>query len=149
MQAPASASASASASSRLNDLDLSGDDTETDEPLIDSLKRGPDNEEPADALLKKKVKRVKPFTEEILVSRNGLVRIYEDFPRGELFRGRGFELQDMKRVLKMYKEWGYQLHPGLAFPDLMAKCVTFGSKARTKKCLVDLRGRERDKYVVS
>lgn len=139
--------------SRLDDL--SDGDTEEDEPNQVGLKRAANgsneeaNDEPVEELLLKKVKKQKTFTEDILTGRDGLIRIYEDFPREGLFRGRGHELQDMKRLLNMYKEWGFQMYPGLAFPDLLSRCETFGHKARTKICLRGLRDRERDKYVVS
>ena len=137
--------------SRLDDL--SGDDTETDEMPLGYLKRPIDEADEMvnaeiEGLIKKKVRTQRLFTEEILTGRDGLVRIYEDFPREKLFRGRGHELQDMQRVLKMYKEWGFQMFPGLAFPDLLSRCETFGHKARTRNCLKGLRDRERDRYVV-
>ena len=137
--------------SRLDDL--SDGDTEEDEPNQIGIKRANDSKdaadnEPVEELIVKTVKKQKTFTEDILTGRDGLVRIYEDFPREGLFRGRGHELQDMKRLLNIYKEWGFQMYPGLAFPDLLSRCETFGHKARTKICLRGLRDRERDKYVV-
>jgi Replication Fork Protection Component Swi3 len=139
--------------SRLDDL-FDGD-TEEDEPKLIGLKRSSDdvikNDEdgnPIEELLKKTVKRKRVFTEDILTGCDGLVRIYEDFPREKLFMGRGYELQDMKRLLHRYKEWGFQMFPGLAFPDLLNRCETFGPKARTRVCLKVLRDRERDRFVV-
>lgn len=139
--------------SRLDDL-FDGD-TEEDEPKLIGLKRSSDdlnkNDEdgnPIEELLKKTIKRKRVFSEEILTGCDGLVRIYEDFPREKLFMGRGYELQDMKRLLHRYKEWGFQMFPGLAFPDLLNRCETFGPKARTRVCLKGLRDRERDRFVV-
>jgi hypothetical protein len=43
---------------------------------------------PVEELLKKKIKTLKPFTAEILCGRDGLTRIYENFPREDMFRGR-------------------------------------------------------------
>ena len=130
-------------------------DTEEDEPKIIGLKRSSgslnqndDSGNPPDELIKKSVKKKKVFNEDILTGSDGLIRIYEDFPRENLFQGRGHELQDMKRLLHRYKEWGFQMFPGLAFPDLLSRCESFGSKARTKSCLKGLRDRERDRYVV-
>ena len=130
-------------------------DTEEDEPKLiglkrpsDNLNQNGDNENPTDELIKRTVKKKKVFTEDILTGCDGLIRIYEDFPREKLFMGRGYELQDMKRLLHRYKEWGFQMFPGLAFPDLLSRCESFGSKARTRNCLKGLRDRERDNYVV-
>ena len=129
-------------------------DTEEDEPKLIGLKRSSDNPnqnddngKPTDEL-KRTVKKKKIFSEDILTGCDGLIRIYEDFPREKLFMGRGYELQDMKRLLHRYKEWGFQMFPGLAFPDLLNRCESFGPKARTKICLKGLRDRERDNYVV-
>lgn len=138
--------------SRLDDI--SDGDTEEDEPKLLGLKR-PNKESKEgnddgqiEEQIKRTVKKQRTFTEDILTGRDGLVRIYEDFPREGLFRGRGYELQDMKRLLNMYKEWGFQMYPGLAFPDLLSRCESFGHKSRTKICLRALRDRERDRYVV-
>jgi len=131
-----------------------GGDTEEDEPAVTLKRSNNDNEvaleegnAPVEELLKKKVKLQKPFTAEILCGRDGLLRIYENFPREDMFRGRGFELQDMKKMFKMYKEWGFQMHPGLNFQDLLSKCETIGTKAIVKDHMKTLRDRERDKYV--
>ena len=129
---------------------LSDEETETDEPRLDSLKRPLEKVEELNVgdieeLKKKVVRRQKVFTEEILAGRDGLVRIYEDFPRDDLFRGRGYELQDMKRLLKLYKEWGFQMYPGLAWPDLLSRCETFGHRIKTKNSMQVIRHRERDR----
>ena len=130
-------------------------DTEEDEPKLiglkrssDSLNQNDDSGNPIEELIKKSGKKKKVFNEDILTGSDGLIRIYEDFPREKLFQGRGHELQDMKRLLHRYKEWGFQMFPGLAFPDLLSRCESFGPKARTKSCLKGLRDRERDRYVV-
>ena len=129
---------------------LSDEETETDEPQLDSLKRPLEKVEELNVgdieeLKKKIVRRQKVFTEEMLTGRDGLVRIYEDFPRDDLFHGRGYELQDMKRLLKLYKEWGFQMYPGLAWPDLLSRCETFGHRMKTKNSLQVIRHRERDR----
>lgn len=77
-------------------LDNVDADTEEDEPEV-TLKRSNNSNETAlddgnnpDEVLLKKKKHVmqKPFTTEILCGRDGLVRIYENFPREDMFRGR-------------------------------------------------------------
>ena len=113
-----------------------GEGTDADGPIADELVK------------KKKIKTSKPFSEEILAGRDGLVRIYEEFPHKNLFRGRGFEAQDLKRVIKIYKEWAFQLYPGLAFSDLLGRCEVFGSKGKTRSCAVGRRDRERNRYTV-
>ena len=116
--------------------DVPGEGTDADGPIADELVK------------KKKAKTSKPFSEEMLAGRDGLVRIYEEFPHKNLFRGRGFEAQDLKRIIKIYKEWAFQLYPGLAFSDLLGRCEVFGSKGKTRSCAVGLRDRERNRYTV-
>ena len=113
-----------------------GEGTDADGPIADELVK------------KKKAKTSKPFSEEMLAGRDGLVRIYEEFPHKNLFRGRGFEAQDLKRIIKIYKEWAFQLYPGLAFSDLLGRCEVFGSKGKIRSCAVGLRDRERNRYTV-
>ena len=46
-----------------------------------------------------------------------------------------------------YKEWGYQLFPGLAFEDLTDRIEKLGGKARTRDLMSELRDRERDRAI--
>ena len=158
--------AMAASSSALDFLDDEAADTEEEEDEYggqasssagESLKRssGTNGDDdlaaaPPDELLKKKPRVVaKPFSEEMLTSRDGLMRIYEEFPMHNAFRGRGFEAQDLRKVIKMYKEWAFQLYPGLAFPDMIDRCETLGAKGAVRGGMVSLRERERNRYTVS
>jgi hypothetical protein len=148
-------------SSRLDALDLD-DDTEEEGDAVTSgneesikLRRsapadGAGSDEVAsEELLKKKRKQmVKPFNEELLTNTDGLSRIYE-FSKKMKFRGRGHEVDDVKLLMKVYREWAFQLHPGLAFTDVLARCETLGSKARVRHHMSSLRDKERERYLVS
>lgn len=104
----------------------------------------------ADVELKKKArKKPRPFNEDVLTTRDGLTRIYEEFPNSFRFRGRGKEADDLKALLSMYKEWGFQLYPNLALPDILARCDTLGGKGKVRGQLEQLRDRERSRYLVS
>ncbi|KAJ1430240.1 hypothetical protein B484DRAFT_361419 [Ochromonadaceae sp. CCMP2298] len=102
----------------------------------------------ADELVVKKVKRMRPFTEDVLTLPDGLQRIHEEFPVSCRFRGRGSEANDVKKLMAMYREWAFQLHPGLSFGDVLSKCDALSGKPKTRACLQDLRDRERDRYIV-
>ena len=93
----------------------------------------------------KKARRV--FDERILTNRDGLLRIYEEFPQACNFRGRGHEAQDAKMLINRYKEWGFQLYPNLAFRDLLSRVESLGSKAGTRVYTENLRERERCRYL--
>lgn len=135
----------------LESLDLSDTDTEDESPV--ALKKSANtagNEPPQEELLKKKKPRVaRPFNEEVLMTPDGLLRVYEEFPKACPFHGRGSEAKDLKRLTTMYQEWAFQLHPGIAFPDFLIKCEQLGAKASSRVHLQSLRDRERDRYVVS
>lgn len=46
-----------------------------------------------------------------------------------------------------YKEWGFQLYPGVAFEDLASRTEKLGGKARTRDVMQELRDTERDRVV--
>lgn len=125
-------------------LDLGYGDKENGD--AEELKEG-EQQPVAEELKTKKKKMARPFSEDVLASKDGLARIYEEFPLACQFRGRGFEAQDAKRLVTMYKEWAFQLHPGLAFPDLLNRCESLGAKGKVRTHLEQLRERERCRYL--
>ena len=161
-------------SSMLNSVDLSDTDEDDDEIPAAKMKnkrKADDNQnenipnksngndliqgdgDKSEVALKKKMKKsYKPFSEEILTGPDGLERLYNEFSRAQrqrpLFRGRGHEEQDLKNVIRMYREWGYQLYPGLAFSDLLNRIEALGSKSRVRNCMENLREKERIRYTV-
>lgn len=46
-----------------------------------------------------------------------------------------------------YKEWGYELFPGLAFEDLACRTEKLGSRLRTRSLVGELREKERDRVI--
>lgn len=48
-----------------------------------------------------------------------------------------------------YKEWAFQLHPGVSTADLFLKCDKLGATSRVKNYMQELRSMERDRYLVS
>lgn len=129
-----------------NRQDSSDEDTDADDR---GEKKEGETEQADELLVQKKVKTKNSFNEDLLTSEDGLARIYDEFPRSFKVRGRGHEADDLARLLNMYKEWGFQLHSGVAFPDLLMKCEVLGGKAKTRTCLGHLREQERDRYLVS
>ena len=80
-------------------------------------------------------KKRRTFNEAVLTNRDGLLRIYQDFPTACPFRGRGHEAADAKKLMARYREWAFQLYPGLAFPDMLARCEVLGTKAQVRACV--------------
>ena len=151
-------STTAASSSRLKrplNTNPSDDDTEDEDDQQQARPTGPKDKsadiaaEAEELMVKKKVRHYKPFTEDVLTLPDGLQRIYEEFPVSCKFRGRGSEARDIKKLMTMYREWAFQLHPGLAFTDVLSKCEVLGNKGKTRSCMMNLRDRERDRYIVS
>ncbi len=98
----------------------------------------------------KKKRKLRPFNEDLLVGSDGLNRIYEDFPHNcRLNGGRGQEAQDVRRLTTMYKEWVFQLHPGMSFHDALLRTENLGPKGKVRTHLGKLRDREKCRYLVS
>lgn len=97
----------------------------------------------------KKRKMIRPFNEDLLIGNDGITRIYDEFPRACQLKGRGNEAQDAKRIVTMYKEWAFQLHPGFSFSDILLKSEALGPKAKVKVFMETLRSKERERYLLS
>jgi len=123
----------------------SGQQKGNSNPEEEVLLKGSNAEGEVQLKVTKKARRV--FDERILTNRDGLLRLYEDFPQVCQFRGRGHEAQDAKMLINKFKEWGFQLFPNLAFPDLLSRCEALGSKAGTRAYTENLRERERCRYL--
>ena len=131
------------------DLNMSDGETEDEDKPTQAPKSTDELIAEADELIvKKKARHTKPFTEDVLTHPDGLQRIYEEFPVACKFRGRGSEAKDIKKLMAMYREWAFQLHPALAFSDIISKCESLGSKGKTRYFIQNLRDRERSRYIV-
>lgn len=142
-----------------NDMvDLSSDDDSEAESVNRKRsaeeKNDKDNNEPVEQLLKTKKARSRPFSDDLLVSPNGLEKIYFEFPlyykysAGRHGTSTTAEGDFLKRILTGYKEWAFQLHPGVSFTDAVGKCEVLGSKSRVRNYMMKMRDKERDRYMV-
>ncbi|CBJ29350.1 conserved unknown protein [Ectocarpus siliculosus] len=103
---------------------------------------------PEEATTAKKVSNRPPaFSENHLVKEKGLWQIYKDFPQKCQYKGRGREAEFLRGLMVAYKEWGYQLYPGVAFEDLACRTEKLGGRARTRSLLRELRDTERDRVL--
>jgi hypothetical protein len=137
----------------LSDSDNDASTELDDNTSVDSAKnRGKKDEKKEEEVLLQVTKRprmAKPFTEELLTSWDGMKRIYEEFPMKCRFNARGSEAAYLWRLLGLYKEWAFQLHPGLAFNDILRKTETLGSRGKVRVELSRMRDIERDRFIVS
>ena len=135
------------------DIDDLEDQTTGKEGSGDKVKNSKDGkkieEDQSEKLKRTERKRtLKPFTEELLTSSDGMRRIYNEFPKVCKIR-RGSEASDLKKLMTMYKEWAYQLHPGIAFSDVLLACdkMSVGGSSVAGKHLGYLRELERNRFL--
>jgi hypothetical protein len=96
---------------------------------------------------KKRVKRPRLFQEEDLCGPYGIKYVYRNFPS---FMTKNLdEGESLDHLINNYMDWAFRLHPGLSFPDLLARIETFGTKGTVKSLLLSMRDEERTKYIVS
>jgi hypothetical protein len=95
---------------------------------------------------KKKIKRKLSLNASILLSSDGLKKVYEEFPRSCKFRGKGYENQDLKNMISCYKYWAFMLLPGTAFTDFLLKCEQLGSSNEVKTAMNQYRQLEKEHY---
>ncbi|GAA96780.1 uncharacterized protein L969DRAFT_97127 [Mixia osmundae IAM 14324] len=69
---------------------------------------------------KEKKKRVKMDTDRLL-SAKGLVKLKESAERFKI-KGKGHEMEDLKRLLSMYTLWAHQMNPMGSFHDTISRC---------------------------
>eukprot|EP01084_Bolivina_argentea_P081204 147072_1 len=89
-------------------------------------------------LAKKRRGRPKYDTDKFLLKENGLDRIEKDCKDWK-FKGKGHERSDLKKLIKLYREWAIQMYPSMRFEDLVRKTVTFSSQYKVKNHLQKLR----------
>jgi hypothetical protein len=130
--------------SRLDDIDLSGSDTEEEIPDREPIEEA--KEEPP-AMAAHNPKKRKALTEEVLCDKLGLERVYREFPATCKYKGRGCEQQYLKNLIGRYKEWAFQLYDQLAYTDLLGTVETLGTRPRVKQYMTVLRERERVRYM--
>lgn len=59
----------------------------------------------------------------------------------------GTQAEFLRGLMVAYKEWGYQLYPGVAFEDLASRTEKLGGRARTRDLMRELRDAERDRVL--
>lgn len=88
----------------------------------------------------KKIPRTRPkLTPEILLSNDGLGYVLRHFPRAFKFRGRGYEVSDLKNLIGLYSEWHSHLLPYYSFDQFVHKVEQVGATKRVRTCIRELR----------
>ncbi|RHY18373.1 hypothetical protein DYB25_008423 [Aphanomyces astaci] len=113
------------------------DMTEEDAPLDEENK----DDEPVPL---KVTKKRATFSEQHLLGPRGLSLVYSTFPT-HFNRAvtHGNEGEALRELITAYKEWAYELYPGLNFEDLVDKTEALAKKAAVSSFIADLRQQER------
>ncbi|CAH8432102.1 unnamed protein product [Schistosoma turkestanicum] len=73
-----------------------------------------------------------------LLSNKGLPALLEDFKKVK-FRGKGYEFQDLNRLLFVYEAWSNRLVPRMSFDEVIDRLENVGSKREIRVALHRLR----------
>lgn len=134
----------------MSSVELSGSDTEEEPtpPVEEDKKDTKEDKKETNADTSRKTKRQK-VSEDLLCDALGLQRMYAEFSAACPYQGRGTETSFLKNVIHKYQEWSFQLCDKLHFEDVLNSIETLPSKARLRQTLIQLRDKERNRYIVS
>ncbi|KAG7379129.1 hypothetical protein PHYPSEUDO_009027 [Phytophthora pseudosyringae] len=82
-----------------------------------------------------------------LVSAEGLKKVHRTFPYQVSADVSGREAQALASLVKMYKQWAFDLYPGLNLEDFVERAETLGKGHQVQGLVTELREKERIKAV--
>ncbi|XP_074150859.1 TIMELESS-interacting protein isoform X2 [Sminthopsis crassicaudata] len=88
---------------------------------------------------KKAVKRNLPKLDaQRLISERGLPALRHVFDKVK-FKGKGYEAEDLKTLIRHMEHWAHRLFPKLQFEDFISKIEQLGNKKEVQTCLKRIR----------
>ncbi|CEG43375.1 timeless-interacting protein isoform x3 [Plasmopara halstedii] len=82
-----------------------------------------------------------------LISAEGFQKVHRTFPYQVSADVSGREAQALASLVKMYKQWAFDLYPGLNFEDFVERTETLGKGRQVQALMMELREKERLKYL--
>ncbi|KAG3106308.1 hypothetical protein PI124_g15499 [Phytophthora idaei] len=82
-----------------------------------------------------------------LVSAEGFKKVHRTFPYQVSVDVSGREAQALASLIKMYKQWAFDLYPGLNFEDFVERTETLGKGHQVQGLMTELREKEKIKAV--
>jgi len=73
-------------------------------------------------------KRRHVLNDQHLVGKQGFQYVYESFPQQLATPAPGMEAKALNDLISCYKEWAYELYPGLAFEDFVDRTESISKK---------------------
>ncbi|KAG1698427.1 hypothetical protein DVH05_014969 [Phytophthora capsici] len=99
----------------------------------------------ADAPVVTQKKRRNILRESHLVSSEGLKKVHRTFPYQVSADVTGREAQALASLIKMYKQWAFDLYPGLNFEDFVDRTESLAKGHQVQGLMMELREKEREK----
>ncbi|KAL4139941.1 hypothetical protein PRNP1_015370 [Phytophthora ramorum] len=78
-----------------------------------------------------------------LVSAEGLKKVHRTFPYQVSGDVSGREAQALASLVKMYKQWAFDLYPGLNLEDFVERAETLGKSHEVQGLMTELREKEK------
>ncbi|XP_065836293.1 TIMELESS-interacting protein-like isoform X2 [Oscarella lobularis] len=116
-------------------------DVESGLPLAAPRDGDGEGNDPGTDMPKPKIRKnvIKLDSERIINRKRGLPRLVKDFSKVK-FRGKGYEANDIQKLIKEYELWANRLFPKYQFDQVLLKLEgPQGSKKEVKECLRKLR----------
>ncbi|KAF4140057.1 Replication Fork Protection Component Swi3 [Phytophthora infestans] len=82
-----------------------------------------------------------------LVSAEGFKKVHRTFPYQVSADVSGRESQALASLINMYKQWAFDLYPGLNFEDFIDRAETLGKGHQVQGLMMELREKEKMKAV--
>lgn len=82
-----------------------------------------------------------------LVSAEGFQKVYRTFPYQVSSNVSGREASALSSLMTMYKQWAYDLYPGLNFEDFVDRTETLAKGHQVQSLMAEMREKERRKRV--
>lgn len=95
----------------------------------------------------KQKKRRNLLRESHLVSAEGFKKVHRTFPYQVSADVSGREAQALASLIRMYKQWAYDLYPGLNFEDFVERTEMLSKGHQVQGLMTELREKERLKFV--
>ncbi|CAI2723135.1 unnamed protein product [Schistosoma spindalis] len=116
-----------------HELPSGADDDAVDTDVLEKLRKI------SKGAAKRVVKNPRPKLDpQRLLSNKGLPALLEDFKKVK-FRGKGYEFQDLNKLLFVYEAWSHRLVPRMSFPEVIDRLENVGSKREIRVALHRLR----------
>lgn len=110
------------------DNDLEQEIDNQNEGLENEENENKDDEEKKKIKPKRVVRNPRPKLDlDLLKGRKGLLCL-EGYFKNKKFRGRGYEEQDLRYIMKTYEYWCHRLFPKFPFDDCLSKLEKLGTK---------------------